>query len=254
MRSCDWLASCFGQCPPRTLFHRQGLTHEGNNLFESTGLYGHSKLRKFSWPSGKLVKEVALDSKIFGEGSTVVDNDIIVLSWKARTALVFDKQSLKHRASFSYQTTTGQGWGITKSPTGLIVSDGSSFLHFWDSKTFKQTSRIQVKDTLGRPIERLNELEFVSGELLANVWFDTRIARIDPSSGRLLGWIDCSQIHHGRPFRPGDDVLNGIALLSSAAQEQADARMPLHGAELLLTGKRWDKMYRVRLKGSAASG
>lgn len=219
-------------------------------LIESTGLYGRSKLRKFAWPTGKLLKEAQLESRHFGEGSTVVGDKIILLTWKAKQGFIFNKQTLAKERSFTYQTTTGQGWGITATPMGLVVSDGSSFLHIWDPQTLRQVSRVQIKDEKGRPLERLNELEYVNGELLANVWFDTRIARIDVTTGKLLGWIDCAGILHGRPFRAGDDVLNGIASLSIANNS---ASMPLDGAELLLTGKRWDKMYHVRLAGKPKS-
>lgn len=206
-------------------------------------------MRRTAWTQGDVLKEVKLQAQHFGEGSTVVNDKIIVLTWKSKVGFIYNKYTLRQEKSFKYQTTTGQGWGITTSPRGLVVSDGSSFLHVWDPSTLQQTSRVQIKDSKGRPVERLNELEYVNGELLANVWFDTRIARIDLSTGRVIGWIDCAKIHHGRPLRPGDDVLNGIALLSPGNSSRAQS-MPLDGAELLLTGKRWDKLYHVRLKGS----
>jgi glutamine cyclotransferase len=236
------------------LHYRQGLSLDQQGvLYESTGLFGQSKLRRIQWPSGKIIGEVSLPHTLFGEGSTVVGENVIMLTWKSRKGLIFNKQSLEQRKTFTFSTTTGQGWGITETPKRLVVSDGSSFLHSWDKQTLAQTHKVQVKDGRGRPVERLNELEFVAGEVLANVWFDKRIARIDPDSGKLLGWIDCTKIHHGRPFRAGDDVLNGIALLRQPDEGQSHPAMPLHGVELLLTGKKWDKLYHVRLQGKLAS-
>lgn len=213
-------------------------------------------MRQVEWKSGQVLRKRAIGAKLFGEGSVRWKGDVYMLTWKARTGLVLDGTTFAQKRTFKFSTTTGEGWGITHDGSRFIVSDGSSWLHFWDPETLKQTARVQVK-TAGRPVTRLNELEFVGGEVLANVWFDTRIARIHPATGTVLGWIDAASIHHGRPYHRGDDVLNGIAVQwSSDAQPELHAgggnpAMPLDGVTLFATGKRWDKMYRLRLKATA---
>ncbi len=206
----------------------QGLVYEGGFLFEGTGLYGRSSLRKIVLETGKVTRMHPLESRFFGEGITIFGNHIIQLTWVGRTGFVYDKERFERLRSFTYST---EGWGITHDGRRLIVSDGTPTLYFKDPETFEEVGRVEVRDDMG-PVTRLNELEYVEGEVYANVWETDLIARIDPESGRVVGWIDLTGLLAGRERLAADATLNGIAY---------DAK----GKRLFVTGKRWPKLFEI---------
>ena len=207
-----------------------GLTFVDGFLYEGTGHKGESSIRKVKLENGEVVQIQRLDSRYFGEGITIFDDSLIQLTWQANVGFVYDAKTFERRRTFTY---TGEGWGLTHDGTRLIMSDGSSELRFLDPKTFKETGRVQVTDG-GRPVEQLNELEFVKGEIYANVWMVDRIARISPTTGRVLGWIDLGGLLSPQEA-VGVDVLNGIAY---------DAK----GDRLFVTGKWWPKLFEIRVR------
>jgi glutamine cyclotransferase len=210
----------------------QGLIYLKGILLESTGLNGRSTLRKVDLATGRVRDEVKLSSEFFGEGMTVLGEKIYQLTWQNQKGFVYDLQTLAPQQEFSYD---GEGWGLTTDGASLILSDGTNRLRFLDPHTFKVTRTIDVFDRAGSPLKRLNELEFIRGEIYANVWQTPYVARIDPATGRLLGVIDFTGLLAPEDLRPGTDVLNGIAY---------DAV----GDRLFVTGKNWPKLFEVRLK------
>jgi glutaminyl-peptide cyclotransferase len=207
----------------------QGLIFDQGELYESTGLQGKSSIRKVDLDTGKVLQISSLDDRYFGEGMTLWQDRLIQLTWVSKTGLVYDKKTLKQLTTFSYPT---QGWGITHNNQELIMSDGSNTLYFLNPDSFKQTRRIQVKDR-DRPVDRLNELEFVNGEIWANVWMSDRIARIDPETGIVQGWIDLTGIIDPASRASKDAVLNGIAY-----DPKSD--------RLFVTGKLWPKLFEIK--------
>ncbi len=208
----------------------QGLTIEDGVLYEGTGRYGQSSLRKVDLKTGKVLSIFRLNPKLFGEGIAISGDTIVQLTWQNRVGFVFDKQSLKHQQSFRY---TGEGWGITYDGKQLIISDGSATLRLLDPKTFKVVKRITVRDR-GKQVEHLNELEYVEGEIFANVWGSDHLVRIEPETGKVVGWIDLRGLLKWQE-RPGAEaVLNGIAY------DQKTKR-------LFVTGKLWPKLFEIRL-------
>lgn len=208
----------------------QGLTFVEGFLYEGTGRKGESSIRKVKLENGEVVQIQRLDTNYFGEGITVFRDTLIQLTWQAGVGFVYDAKTFERRGSFNY---TGEGWGLTHDGTRLIMSDGTDALRFLDPKTFQETGRLQVTDG-GRPVDQLNELEFVKGEIYANVWLQDRVARISPKSGQLLGWIDLRGLLSPQEAA-GVDVLNGIAYDS-----QSD--------RLFVTGKWWPKVFEIRIK------
>jgi len=166
----------------------------------------------------------------FGEGITVLNNQILELTWQAQTGFVYDKSTLRVLRSFNYP---GEGWGLTNDGKQIYMSDGSPQIRVWDPATLKEVRRITVKDG-NQPVTELNELEFVRGEILANVWQTDRIARISPADGKVLGWIDLAGILPKSDHPEPDAVLNGIAY---------DAA----GDRLFVTGKLWPKIFEIKL-------
>lgn len=208
----------------------QGLAiHEGQ-LFEGTGQYGESSVRKVDLTTGRIQQLVPLNKDYFGEGITVLGNRLYQITWKERLCLVYDVATLQVISSFRY---TGQGWGLTHDGRELYMSDGSSTIRCLNPETFEVQRRLEVRAGRNR-IDKLNELEFVNGELLANIWYSDRIARISPKTGEVLGWIDASSLYpaHQRPSR--EHVLNGIAFDTSTQR-------------LYLTGKNWPELFEVEL-------
>ncbi len=208
----------------------QGLVFIDGVLYEGTGLNGQSSIRKVKLENGEVLQLKRLEAQHFGEGIAVVGDTIVQLTWQGGTGFVYDRTSFERLRTFAYG---GEGWGLTYDGNRLIMSDGTAVLRFLDPKTLKETGRVQVKDA-GRPVAQLNELEFVKGEIFANVWQSDRIARIAPKSGDVTGWIDL----HGL-LDPKDaaavDVLNGIAY--DAAKDR-----------LFVTGKLWPKMFEIRIR------
>ena len=212
--------------------YTQGLVYRDGALYESTGLRGRSTLRKVRLETGEVLQEHRLEAKYFGEGLTDWNNRLIQLTWQTNVGFVYDLSTFKPVARFNYP---GEGWGITHDGKRLIMSDGhpNGQLRLLDPSTFAETGRLTVRDQ-GRPVSSLNELEFVNGEIFANIYQTDRIARIDPASGRVTGWIDLTGILSPAD-RAGVDVLNGIAY---------DAA----GDRLFVTGKLWPRLFEIRLE------
>jgi len=210
--------------------YTQGLAYADGVLWEGTGQRGRSSLRRVDPASGDVLQSVALDARHFGEGIALLPDRVIQLTWTSRTGLVYDRASMELIGSFDYQ---GQGWGLCHDPGAdrLIMSDGSATLRFLDPANFRETGRVQVTDG-DRPVPRLNELECVGGQLFANVWPIDRIARIDPDSGRVTGWLDMTRLRIEIGGR--GEALNGIA------HDAATGRF-------FLTGKEWPTVFQVEL-------
>ena len=212
----------------RTAF-TQGLEYRDGFLYEGTGLVGRSALRKINLDTGRVVQNFDVPQPFFGEGITILNQQILQLTWQSQTGFVYDKTSLRVLRSFSYP---GEGWGMTNDGKQIYMSDGSSQIRVWDPVTLKEARRIKVMDG-AQPISALNELEFVRGEIFANVWQTDRIARISPADGHVLGWIDLGGLLP-KEDRTGADVLNGIAYDSA-------------GDRLFVTGKLWPKLFEIKI-------
>jgi glutamine cyclotransferase len=187
-------------------------------------------VRKVELATGRVLQEHRLDDRYFGEGITIWKDQIIQLTWKRRVAFVYDLTTFEPLRQFSYR---GQGWGITHDGRQLIMSDGTATLRFLDPETFQVQRRLTVTDGRRR-VSELNELEYVEGEIYANVWMSDRIARISPTTGRVLGWLDLSRLYPQSQRPHHDAVLNGIAY------DQQQRR-------LLVTGKNWPKIFEIQL-------
>lgn len=210
----------------------QGLVFHDGYFLEGTGLEGRSSLRKVEISTGKVLKKIDIDSKYFGEGITLFKDKIYQITWQTNEAFEYDLETFKRVKSFSYTT---EGWGITHDGTKLIMSDGTSTIYFRDPETFKEIGKVVVKDDTGE-ISLLNELEYIKGEIYANIWGTNTIARIDPKTGKVIGWIDLTGLLKPEDMKAGHqvDVLNGIAY-----DEKAD--------RLFVTGKLWPKIYEIKL-------
>jgi glutamine cyclotransferase len=209
----------------------QGLEYWRGYLYESTGLNGRSSIRKVELESGKIIRQRAVPRAYFGEGITLWKSALIELTWQSQIAFVYDRETFEPLHTFSYM---GEGWGLTHDATDLIMSDGTAELRFLDPGTFKERRRITVTDG-GRPVTRLNELEYVKGQVFANIWTTDRVARVDPVSGRVLAWIDLSGLMSGRGSVSADAVLNGIAY------DEARDR-------LFVTGKLWPNLFEIKTR------
>lgn len=219
----------------RTIAHdtssfTQGLERHEDILYEGTGLYGRSRLRKLDAGSGKLLSEIRLGDRFFGEGVTLYKGLLYQLTWKEKLAFAYDPETLQFRKSFPIAFT---GWGLTHDDERLIATDGSADLIFLDPEGLAEISRLKVTDG-GRPVRHLNELEYIDGVIYANVWTTDRIARIDPHDGRVTGWIVLSDISREHSRTGTGNVLNGIAA--------GDGK-----GRLLVTGKRWPLIYEIEL-------
>ena len=208
----------------------QGLIFEDGEFIEGTGLYRRSSLRRVSIESGNVLKYHELPPHLFGEGVTIYGNKIIQLTWKSNVGFVYDKDSFELLQEFNYPT---EGWGITYDGKHLIMSDGTANLYFLNPETFEEGKRIVVHDITGA-VDRLNELEYVDGQVFANVFQTDRIARINPETGKVIGWIDLTGILSREDRRTPVDVLNGIAY---------DAEKK----RLFITGKLWPKLFEIEL-------
>ena len=209
----------------------QGLIFQDGALVESTGLERHSTLRRVELETGKVLQRVEVPRDFFAEGMTLFNGKVYQLTWKGEKGFIYDPQTFEKTGEFTY---TGEGWGLTHDADSLILSDGSNKLRFIDPNTYQVKRSIDVTDR-GRPIEELNELEYVKDEIYANVWHDNRVARIDPQTGRVKAWIDFAGLLKAGETTSGEAVLNGIAY------DEA-------GDRLFVTGKLWPKLFEVRLK------
>lgn len=208
----------------------QGLIYLDGHLYESTGLEGKSSLREEDLETGRILQLHQVPGRYFAEGLTDWGSTLIQLTWQSHVAFVYDRATFRFLRSFSYD---GEGWGLTHDSKSLILSDGSSTLKFYDPATFRQTRAIEVKDR-GKPVEQLNELEYIHGEIYANIWHSDRIARISPASGAVLGWIDLSGLLPAGEHSSAEAVLNGIAY--DAAHDR-----------LFVTGKLWPKIFEIQI-------
>jgi glutaminyl-peptide cyclotransferase len=208
----------------------QGLAYRGGFLYEGTGLNGRSSLRKVRLETGEVVQRVDLAPEFFGEGIAVVSDEIVQLTWKAHKGFVYRARDFKLLREFSYP---GEGWGLAAHGNELYMSDGTSELRVLDGKTLREKCRLKVRNG-DKPVLELNELEFVEGEIFANVWQTDRIARISPQTGKVLGWIDLQGLLGPMYQRHPDAVLNGIAY------DPATKR-------LFITGKLWPNIYEIKL-------
>ena len=211
--------------------YTQGLFFMNGFLYESTGLKGKSSLRKVKLETGEVLQKLELAPEIFAEGIAPFDDRIIALTWRSQLGFVFDAKTFKERKRFTY---AGEGWGLTTDGKRLIMSDGTDELRFLSPKTLKETGRLRVTHK-GKPLEGINELEWVGGEVWANVWLTDYIVRINPNSGDVVGVIDAKALRTVLGAKRGaDDVLNGIAW-------DAERR------RILVTGKNWPKVFEIRL-------
>lgn len=207
----------------------QGLIVSDGRLYESTGLYGQSTLREVEITTGRINRAMQLPPTVFGEGLALWNDALIVLTWQNRVAFAFDKATFKLQKQFRYDT---EGWGLTQDGRSLIMSDGSSTLYFMDPSTFQLLRKVDVKSA-EVPVSRLNELEYVNGQIYANVWQTPRIAIIDPNTGLVTAWLDLSTLTQQHTRNP-DHVLNGIAYDALSKR-------------LFVTGKQWNVIYEIEI-------
>lgn len=213
----------------------QGLVYQDGIFYEGTGLYGQSTLRQVDPATGQALQGIRLPDQYFGEGIAVLGDRLYQITWQEKTGFVYDKESFDLLGSWTY---AGEGWGLATDGQRLIMSDGTHELRFLDPETLQETGRIGVVDAGGQPLARLNELEWVDGEVWANVWQTDQIARIDPTTGRLRGWIDLTGLLPAQDRAAQHvDVLNGIAY------DPATGR-------LFVTGKWWPKLFEIELIGA----
>jgi glutamine cyclotransferase len=206
----------------------QGLLYLDGKLYESTGLNRQSTIREVRLDDGKVLRSVSLAPQYFGEGLVNWGPDLLSLTWQDGIGFRWSRADFRPKGQFRY---SGEGWGLTQDGKSLIMSDGTSELRFLDPSTLAERRRLPVTYN-GQPVERLNELEWVKGEIFANIWMGRRIARIDPKSGRVKGWIDLSPLALENANGDPDSVLNGIAY---------DAK----GDRLFVTGKNWAKLFEI---------
>jgi glutaminyl-peptide cyclotransferase len=210
----------------------EGLFYLNGYLYESTGLEGHSSIRKVRLNTGEVVRRHDIPPQYFGEGIVDWHGRLISLTWKSQVGFVFDLNTFALQKQFQY---SGEGWALTRNDKQIIMSDGTSTLRFLDPKTLKETGRIEVT-AAGKPLPNVNELEWVKGEIYANVWRTNSIVRIDPGSGRVVGIINLAGLLKPEDIVSGQtDVLNGIAY---------DAK----NDRLFVTGKNWPKLFEIRLR------
>jgi glutamine cyclotransferase len=210
----------------------QGLVYHQGVLYESTGLNGSSSLRKVELETGRVLQRTSVPTQYFAEGLALFNGRLLQLTWQNQVAFVYDQQTFQQIGTFNY---TGEGWGLAHDGQALILSDGSSQLRFLNPDNFQVQRTLTVRDR-GRTVARLNELEYVKGEIFANVWYTDRIARINPANGNLVGWLDLTGLLTPQEGAHAD-VLNGIAY--DAATDR-----------LFITGKLWPKLFEIRVKAA----
>lgn len=216
--------------PHDTSAYTQGLEFYDGRLFEGTGLNGQSSLREVDLGSGRVLRKIDLSSEYFGEGITVFGGQIFQLTWQNHKGFIYQVEDFKKIGGFSY---VGEGWGLTHDAQNLIMSDGTNQIRFLDPKSFEVRQTISVLSD-GTPVQNLNELEYIQGEILANVYESNYMVRIDPANGKVRGWIDLTGLLSPADRTRPVDVLNGIAY--DAARDR-----------LIVTGKLWPKIFQIRL-------
>jgi glutaminyl-peptide cyclotransferase len=214
----------------------QGLVWHDGVLYESTGLHGQSTLRRVRLKSGKVTKSISLADDLFGEGLALVENQLIQLTWQSHRGFVYDRETFALVREFTYDT---EGWGLTYDGADLILSDGTSTLTYLDPHSFAPVRKLTVTWD-GQPVVNINELEFIEGEIWANVWQTDFIIRIDPSTGQVNSFLDLKGILLPDVPRGSDAVLNGIAY---------DAQ----NKRIFVSGKRWPRVFEIRIKKKKAA-
>lgn len=207
----------------------QGLVFHDGRLYEGTGLRGQSTVRIVELETGEITKIHRLPPEYFGEGVAIHGDTIIQVTWQSRVGFIYDMDSLEVEGTFSISS---EGWGLTSDGASLILSDGTSTLRFLDPDTFQETRTVEVRDG-DEPVSLINELEYIDGEIYANIWETDLIARIDPLSGSVLGWLDLSGLKD-RINEASVDVLNGIAYNDETGH-------------LFVTGKLWPLLFEIEL-------
>jgi glutamine cyclotransferase len=208
----------------------QGLLFHDGYLYESTGLNGESSLRKVVLETGEVVDRFDLGEQYFGEGLALSGSRLLQLTWRSGLGFIYDLPTFSVVGTFTY---SGEGWGLTNDASTLMLSDGSSSLRFLDPATFEELGSVTVRDG-GAPVEDLNELEYIDGQVYANIWQTDRVAIIDPTTGRVNGWIDLRGLLSAGDAVGGDAVLNGIAYDAATGR-------------LFVTGKLWPKLFEIEL-------
>lgn len=216
--------------PHSTSNYTEGFFYRQGKFYEGTGMEGHSSVQVIDAATGRLLMQHEMPPQYFGEGIVDWRDNILEWTWQSHTGFILDRISLREVGQFRY---TGEGWGMTRTSKELITSDGSAILRFRNPDTFDQTRQITVHDG-NSPIYQLNELEYVEGEIYANVWHSDRIVRISPTDGRVMGWIDCKGLLPESEKVNNESVLNGIAYDS-----------PRH--RLFVTGKQWPTIFEIRM-------
>jgi glutaminyl-peptide cyclotransferase len=217
--------------PHDTDAYTEGLFYQDGYLYESTGKVGASTVRKVALETGEVVQRHDVPAPYFGEGIISWKHQLIQLTWRAQTGFVYDLASFKLQRTFAYP---GEGWALTRNDKHIYMSDGSSVLRVLDPDTLATIGSLMVTAD-GVPVTNLNELEWVHGEIYANIWLSNRIARIDPANGQVIGWIDLSGLLDiSKLPDPANDVLNGIAW---------DAEHD----RLFVTGKCWPTLFEIKL-------
>lgn len=207
----------------------QGLFYENGTLYESTGLYEKSTLRRVDLKTGRVLQKHSLGDEYFAEGMTVLQGKLYQLTWLSKKGFIYDPESFEQIGTFEYP---GEGWGLTHDNSHLIMSDGSAKIYFMDPETMETVRSITVR-LRGKKVNYLNELEFIDGFIFANVWYQNIIAKIDPETGEIVGFLDLSTLWPERP-KNQDAVLNGIAY-------NADKGV------YYVTGKFWAKLFEIKL-------
>ena len=208
----------------------QGLEFRAGFLYEGTGLNGRSSLRKVKLETGEVLQQISLPQQYFGEGITVINQQIIRLTWRSEAGFVYDQTSFRELRSFNYP---GEGWGLANDGSQIYMSDGSEQIRVWDPGSLAEKRRFTVRDGVKR-VSNINELEWVRGEIYANVWQTDKIVRISPQDGRVLGWVDMSGLLSAADRAEQVDVLNGIAY-------------DVLGDRLFVTGKLWPKLFEIKI-------
>lgn len=207
----------------------QGLVFADGQFYESTGLNGESSLRRVEIATGKVLQEIKVADQYFAEGLALVGDELLQLTWQHGRGFVYDRKTFTQKRTFPYK---GEGWGIAYDANGgLVMSDGSDTLTFLDPKTQAATKTLRVRDA-GQPVSQLNELEWIDGEIWANVWTTDRVARISPVTGDVKAWVDLSALWPRGQRQPPADVMNGIAY------DKATRR-------IFVTGKKWPRLYQI---------
>ena len=210
----------------------QGLVFHEGALYESTGQYESSTLRKVELETGKVLQKYDLPRNVFGEGLTILNGKIYQISWREGLAWQYNLEDFKLIKEFQY---AGEGWGLTNDGKNLLMSDGTHIIRVINPENFETIRTIPIFRENNLPLMQINELEWVKGEIWANVWQDSMVARINPENGKILGWIDFSPMTKEEVKEPGNDVLNGIAY-----DEKTD--------RIFVTGKLWKKLFEIKVK------